>query len=55
MRFLITGKNKFPMPPEMTPVIVDATIVWVKSTLVTASLSNCGEWLEWQQGEELPI
>ncbi len=30
MRFLITGKNKFPMPPEMAPAIVDATIAWAK-------------------------
>ncbi|MEE9583190.1 MAG: hypothetical protein V3W01_00830 [Dehalococcoidales bacterium] len=30
MRFLITGKNKFPMPPEMAPAIVDATIAWGK-------------------------
>ncbi len=30
MRFLVTGKNKFPMPPEMVPALVDATIAWAK-------------------------
>jgi muconolactone delta-isomerase len=30
MRFLITGKNKLPMPPEMASAIVDATIAWGK-------------------------
>ncbi len=30
MRFLITGKNKFPMPPEIAPGVVDATIAWAK-------------------------
>ncbi len=30
MRFLITGKNNFPMPPEMGSALVDATIAWAK-------------------------
>ncbi len=30
MRFLIAGKNKYQMPPEMAPAIVDATIAWAK-------------------------
>ncbi len=30
MRFLITGKNKFQMPPEMAPALVDGTIAWAK-------------------------
>ncbi len=30
MRFLIIGKNKFPMPPEIAPAVVDATIAWAK-------------------------
>ncbi len=30
MRFLITGKNKFPMPPEIAPALIDASIAWAK-------------------------
>ncbi len=30
MRFLISGKNKYPMPPEIGPAVVDATIAWAK-------------------------
>ena len=30
MRFLITGKNNFPIPPEMGSALVDATIAWAK-------------------------
>jgi muconolactone delta-isomerase len=30
MRFLITGKNKFPLPPEMAEAVLDATIAWAK-------------------------
>ena len=30
MRFLITGTNKFPLPPDIGPGLVDATIAWAK-------------------------
>ncbi len=30
MRFLVSGKNKYPMPPEIAPDVVDATIAWGK-------------------------
>ncbi len=30
MRFLIIGKNKYPLPPEIGPGLVDATIAWAK-------------------------
>ncbi|MEE9203228.1 MAG: muconolactone Delta-isomerase family protein [Dehalococcoidia bacterium] len=30
MRFLITSKNKFPMPPEAVPGVLDAMIAWAK-------------------------
>jgi muconolactone D-isomerase len=30
MRFLITAKNKFPIPPEIGPGLADATIAWGK-------------------------
>ena len=30
MRFLIIGKSKYPIPPEMAAGIVDATMAWTR-------------------------
>ncbi len=30
MRFLIIGKSKYPIPPEMAAGIVDATMAWAR-------------------------
>ncbi len=29
MKFLVVGKNKYPAPPEVFPVLLDAMLAWV--------------------------
>ncbi len=40
MRFLITGKNKYLMPPEMGPGVVDATIAWAKKYTASGKIEQ---------------
>ncbi len=40
MRFLITGKNNFPMPPEMGSALVDATIAWAKKYTASGKIEQ---------------
>ncbi len=40
MRFLVAGKNKYPMPPEIGPGVVDATIAWAKKYIANGKLEQ---------------